>query len=201
MPSSRRDKRATRRSLATHCRERDWSKPRALYELQNGLRIRTIPEGHEHEINWRDPEVQRSLNVEAGEVTIVRGVFGGGGLGVDRVTLGIEVLPPEAEAPSPPSPAADAPAAAPAPRRPSDAAVEQCLRTIIEEYPDGPTREMRSARNARDSEEWLLAEMKERLKASPRRDRVRSLRLKIAPDWPRPRGRPRNKKSAKKSAV
>jgi hypothetical protein len=84
-----RDKNATWRSLSTLCRERDWSKPRALYELQNGLRYRTVPPGHV--VDWRDPTVERSLDVEASTVTLVLGVFGDGGLGVDVRTVGIEV--------------------------------------------------------------------------------------------------------------
>jgi hypothetical protein len=87
-----RDKDATWQTLGTLCRERDWSKPRALYELQNGLRYRTVPPGHV--IDWHDPTVQRDLILEASEVTLILGVFGGGGLGFDHLAVGIEVLPP-----------------------------------------------------------------------------------------------------------
>src|SRR5262245_54637123 len=89
------------RSLGTLCRELDWSEPRALYELQNGLRYRTIPPGHA--VDWHNLDVQRSLDVQASKITLTLGVFGGPGLGIDRLTLGIEVLPPtDAEMPSPP---------------------------------------------------------------------------------------------------
>jgi hypothetical protein len=57
-----RDTNATWRSLSTLCHERDWSKPRALFELQNGLRYRTVPPGHT--IDWHNPNVERSLAAE-----------------------------------------------------------------------------------------------------------------------------------------
>jgi hypothetical protein len=47
------------RSLGTLCRERDWSKPRLLDELRNGLRYRTIPLGHA--IDWHHPQVEREV--------------------------------------------------------------------------------------------------------------------------------------------
>jgi hypothetical protein len=105
----RRDKDATWRSLGTLCREQDWSRPRLIYELQNGLPYRSIPPGRA--IDWHDPDVVRGLDVEASEATITHGVLAVGGvLGLDRPTVGIEVLPPEdAEMPSPP---ADEPIAA-----------------------------------------------------------------------------------------
>ena len=71
MPSAPRDKDATWRSLGTLCRGRGWSKRRLLHELQHGLPYRTIeplPPGRT--INWHDPEVGRSLDVEASEVTL-----------------------------------------------------------------------------------------------------------------------------------
>jgi len=97
----------TWRSLGTLCRERDWSKQRVLYELQNGLPYRTIPPGHV--VDWHHRDVQRSLDVEASTVTIPQGVVSAEGdgffvLGLDRLTVGIEVLPPtDAEMPSPPA--------------------------------------------------------------------------------------------------
>jgi hypothetical protein len=93
------------------------SKPELIHALLNGLQCRTYPPGVS--IDWRDPSVQRSLDMQASTVTIVRGprvstdplVFG-----LDRVTVGIKVL--GGEVPSPPPAAADAPAAPPAsPRR------------------------------------------------------------------------------------
>jgi hypothetical protein len=94
--------------------------------------------------------------------------------------IGIEALSPDARTDADvPAPSASAPAASPAPRRPSDAAVEQCFRAIMKERPDDPP-----------DEGWLLAEMKRRLGAPPGRQRVRSLWKKIAPQWKRPRGHP-----------
>jgi hypothetical protein len=173
---------ATWRTLGALCREKDWSRQRLIYELCNGLRYRTVPPGAPV-IDWHDPlRVQRKLNIEASEIEI---------RWHDRwVIVGIEVLPPGAPTDAEPAPSASAPAASPAPRRLSDAAVEQCFRDIMKERPDNPP-----------DEEWLLAEMKERLGASPGRQRVRNLWKVIAPLWKRPRGHPRNFNSAKKSAV
>lgn len=186
MSASRRDKDATWRSPARLCRQLDWSKPRLIEKLQNGLCYRivdpsgTFPEGHK--INWADPLVQRYFDVEAGEVKIhVRR-----GSMVEWLPVGIEVLPLEVEVPAP---SADASVTTPAPRRPSDAAVEQCFRDIMKKHPNDPP-----------SENWMLAEMKQRLGASPGRQRVRDLWQRIAPEWKRPVGAPRKMISAKKSA-
>jgi hypothetical protein len=94
---TRRDKDATWRSLGTLCRERDWSKRRLLHELRNGLSYRTVPPGHA--VDWHHPDVERSLDVDASEVTLTRGVLAAEGegcfvLGLDRPTVGVEVLPP-----------------------------------------------------------------------------------------------------------
>src|SRR5262249_11551543 len=143
---------ATWRTLGTLCRDLDWSPRRLLHELQNGLRYRTIPEGRA--IDWHDPNVQRWLNLEASEVSFYESVerkqsyddpvfFIGPRLGI----VGIEVLPLDAPTDAEPAPAADAPATSPAPRRPSDAAVEQCFPAIMKERPDDPP-----------DEEWLIAE-------------------------------------------
>src|SRR5262249_15354361 len=49
-----------------------------------------------HTIDWHDPEVVRTLDVEASTVTPLLGVFGtGADIGFDTPTLGIEVLPPD----------------------------------------------------------------------------------------------------------
>jgi hypothetical protein len=64
-----RDKDATWRSLGTLCRECDWSRPRAIYELQSGLPFRTVPPGYEHKINWHDPRLLQHLNLAASEVS------------------------------------------------------------------------------------------------------------------------------------
>jgi hypothetical protein len=86
-----RDEDATWRTFGTLCSERDWSKQRLLYELQNGLPYRTVPPGHT--IDWHKPDVVCGL--ETSEVTYTRGVLNVPGvLGLDRPTVGIEVLPP-----------------------------------------------------------------------------------------------------------
>jgi hypothetical protein len=91
--SAGRDKDATWRSLALLCRERGWSKSRAVYELQNGLSYRTFPPGHA--IDWHNPNLTHGLNVETGEVVLLRGVLEtGAGLGYDAVTVSLEVLLP-----------------------------------------------------------------------------------------------------------
>jgi hypothetical protein len=94
---TRGDKDATWRSLGTLCRERDWSKRRLLHELRNGLSYRTVPPGPA--VDWHHPDVERSLDVDASEVTLTRGVLAAEGegcfvLGLDRPTVGVEVLPP-----------------------------------------------------------------------------------------------------------
>lgn len=111
------------------------------------------------------------------------------GISVSRAAVLALLQGAPADADAPP-PSADAPPASPAPRRPSDAAVEQCFRGIMKGRPDDPP-----------DEDWLFAEMKRRLGASPVRQRVRNLWREIAPQWKRPRGHPRNFNSAKKSAV
>jgi hypothetical protein len=189
---------ATWRSAGVLCRALDWSKRRLIYELENGLPYRTVPPGWT--IDWRDSYVWPYFNVEASEISTPYGVVFAAivppppkthsALAYEKVTLGIEVLPPDAPTDAEPAPAADAPAASPAPRRPSDAAVEQCFRNIMKECPNDPP-----------SEDELFAEMRQRLGASPGRNRLRQLRREIAPQWKRPRGHPRNFNSAKKSAV
>jgi hypothetical protein len=103
-----RDKDATWRTVGTLCRERDWSKRRLIYELENGLPYRTVPPGWR--IDWSDDSVWPYFNIEASEISIGYGTVLGaivpptpktfraleGG-----VTLGIEVLPPtDAELPA-----------------------------------------------------------------------------------------------------
>ena len=82
---------ATWRSLAILCRERGWAKSRALYELQNGLPYRTFPPGHV--IDWHKPSVTSSLNAETGEVVLLGGLVEGV-VGLDTLTVSLEVLPP-----------------------------------------------------------------------------------------------------------
>jgi hypothetical protein len=110
-----RDKDATWRSLALLCRERGWSRSRAVYELQNGLPHRFVPALPPRvSIDWHDPDVELCLNVETGDLTLMRGVLFAEGqtcfvLGPDTLTVGIEVLPPtDAEMPSSPMDAPDA---------------------------------------------------------------------------------------------
>ena len=86
---------ATWRSLAALCRAAEWSKPRLVHELRNGLPYRTFPPGHEAEVDWHHPETVRTLDIEASEVTITQTVLMADGLpDLVRRTLGIEVLPP-----------------------------------------------------------------------------------------------------------
>ena len=169
MPLSTRNKNATWRSLGTLCRKRDWSKPRVLYELQNGLRYRTIPPWHE-KIDWHDPIMQHRLNVEASEMTM---------MGLDFVTLGIEVLdePADVEAPLP---SVDAPATVPAPLRVSSKDIRDCILAIQKERPNDPP--------GRDE---LWQEVENRLNWPVGRDRMEKLRKKVAPQWVKPKGRPR----------
>jgi hypothetical protein len=100
-----RDTDATWRSTGTLCRELDWSRLRLLHELRNGLSYRTYPPGHV--IDWHHPDVERSLDLEASAVTITLGVVAEKGeacfvLGLDRLTVAVEVLPPtDAEVPLP----------------------------------------------------------------------------------------------------
>jgi hypothetical protein len=130
----KRDTDATWRSLGNLCRERDWSRARLLYELRRGaLTFRTVPP--DVPIDWAHPDVERSLDVEASTVIITRGVLaaeavGAFVLGLDRPTIGIEVLPPT-DAQGPP---ANAPAAASAPRRGYQAArVDGALDLLVKE--------------------------------------------------------------------
>src|SRR5262245_873912 len=80
--------------LGTLCRELDWSRSRLLYELRQGrVPYRTIPPGHV--IDWHDPNVEHSLDVKASTVTLVLGVLDVPGvIGLDCITVGVEVLLP-----------------------------------------------------------------------------------------------------------
>jgi hypothetical protein len=197
VPSSPRDIAATWRTAGALCREREWSKRRLTYELENGLLYRTVPPGWT--IDWSDDFVWPYFNIEASEISIPSGLVVGAiappppkdiSMFSWGLTLGIEVLPPGAPADAEVLPSsADAPAAPPAPKRPSDAEVERCLRAIIKERPDDPP-----------GDDELFVEVTRRLGVSPGRDRLRQLRRRIAPQWKRPRGHPRNFNSAKKSA-
>jgi hypothetical protein len=176
VPSSLRDKSATWRSTSAL----GWSKSELLHEMRSGRPYKTFPP--DIPIDWWSVQVERSLDMEAGQVTLTGMVpvpKGVSGLGL--LNVGIKIW--DGEPPWPPSPTADVPGAPPAPRRPSDAAVERCFREIQEERPDDPP-----------SEKWMLSEMTRRLGASPIRQRVRELWKRIAPRWKRPQARPRSAK-------
>jgi hypothetical protein len=172
---------ATWRSPGTLCRQLDWSKRRLIYELQNGLPYRTIPPGHT--IDWHDPEVERTFNVEAGEVTLGYEVYKGGTMSFGPLTVGIEVLPPDA-APPVPSLASDSVAPSSLPTSPrknvSEADLRNCILTIKTERPNDPP-----------DEEELWTEVERRLNATVARDRVRQTRDEVAPEFKLPVGRPR----------
>jgi hypothetical protein len=190
--AARRDKDATWRSTSSLCRTLDWSKRRLIYELQNGLPCRTIPP--EHTIDWHDPNVVDSLNVETSEVwfydekvakeqSFSSGQFVFFSLG--RVTVGIEVLPPTdalpAPAPAPLLPPTVASASPTSPRRNvSEAELRNCILTIKTERPNDPP-----------DEEELWTEVERRLDATVSRDRIRNARDEVAPEFRLPPGRPR----------
>jgi hypothetical protein len=62
----------------------------------------------------------------------------------------------------------------------SAAALRDCLKEMVKEYPDGPP-----------SERKLLQEIEQRLGAPIARDRLRTARSIHAPNWRNLRGRPR----------
>ena len=195
MPSSARDKDATWHSPGALCRERGWTPARLVYELQNGLPYRRIPpRDDDPPIDWADPEALRTLDLERGEVSVPEGeavrdfgsviVFGTG-----YCVVAFEVaLPTDASPVAAPTPPVAAPTS---PRKNVSAAErERCFREIMAERPNNPP-----------DEEWMLAEMKKRLGASPGREEVRALWKSIAQAWKNPRGAPPRKKiSAKNSA-
>src|SRR5262245_53186844 len=179
---TRRDKDATRRTLGTFCRERDWSKKRLIHELQNGLPYRTIPEGYV--IEWDDPFLWPFLNVEASEISIPYGTVVGTIVPppftthafVRGVTLRIEVLLPDAptDAEVPPS-SASAPAASPAPPRAvSEADLRRAVRATVEEHPPG-SRPL--------DDERLCGEVERRLGVQIARNRILAARDEVAPHF------------------
>jgi hypothetical protein len=160
-----------------------------LQELRSGRLYRTDPRGVD--IDLEDPWLDvGGLDVETSELKIVRGQRRAKPpiMKRDLKYVGLEIW--DGEVPPPPPPVADAAVASPARRRPSDAAVEQCFGDIKNERPDDPP-----------DEEWMFKEMTRRLGASPRRERLRALWKRIAPEWKRPVGAQRKFISAKKSAV
>jgi hypothetical protein len=180
VPSAPRDMGATWRSLGTLCRERGWSRSRLIYEWQeNGLRFRTIPPGHEHEIDMHDPEVERTLDVEASEVTLTVVPMMRGGVGTDLLTLGIEVMPPVDASPAPMT-LPLAPQTTTPPKTVSNKDLRDCILAIKDDRPNDPP-----------DEEALRTEVENRLGLTVARDRVRDARKKVAPEWVNPVGRPR----------
>ena len=94
----RRDMDVTWRTAGALCRDRDWSKRRLLHELQHGLPYRTIPAGHT--VDWHHAVSAQTLDLEASEVTILRGLVDGM-MALDTTIVGIEVQPPtDAEVPA-----------------------------------------------------------------------------------------------------
>jgi hypothetical protein len=160
-----------------------WPRQRVLHELRNGREYRTFPPGIS--IDWRDPNVERTLDLTGSTVTIVRGPkVSALALGLDKETVAIEIR--DGEAPSQREPATKAPAASPASRRPSVVDETRVFIEIRDEHPNDPL-----------SEPDLLKEMKRRLDgASPVRERVRELKRTIGANWRRRRGAPGRGKSA-----
>jgi hypothetical protein len=71
VPALPRDTDATWGRPITLCRSRDWTKRRLLYGLANKqVAFQTIPPGHEGEVDWSDPDVQNSFDLETGEVEV-----------------------------------------------------------------------------------------------------------------------------------
>jgi hypothetical protein len=168
VPSTTRDKDATWRGIGYYADERGWSKPRVIQEVQNGLPIRTQPEGHEHEIDWHDPNVTHHLNLETSELS---------SLGPDFLTVGIEVRTdavPERKPKLKRKPK----------RKPAKRVFDKDLRNSIlaikDEHPDDPL-----------DEEKLWEAVENDLGLPVARDRVRAARKKVAPQWVNPVGRPR----------
>jgi hypothetical protein len=101
-------------------------------------------------------------------------------VGYVRETVGIEVLPPDAEVPAP---SASAPAASPAlARQVSKADLRRALLAIVKNHPPG---------NPPLNEESLCDEVERRLGVQLARDRVLAARNEVAPHFKLRVGRPR----------
>jgi hypothetical protein len=197
-------------SLGTICRERDWSKHRLLHELQRGLPYRTIPAGHA--IDWHSRDTV--FAVEPSEVTYTKGVLDVEGvIGLDRPTVGIEVLPPTEGALAADEAADAASFAAQVITEGALAATESAdLAAFSEGAAESPAPDLPAppAKNVSEAalrecllaivrerpddpldEETLIDALEERLGAPVARDRVRRARKDYAADWVLPRGRPR----------
>jgi hypothetical protein len=197
VPSATRDKGATWCTLGELCSALGWSRHRLLRELQEGLRYRTIPEGHV--IDWHDPDVRRWLNLETSEVSFydekdpagaddedeegdawptLRPILRGPISRYLRTTVYIEVLPPGAPADADmPSPSADVPAP-PQRKPPSIKALQDCILAIKEDWTGAPPN--------RDKLRELV---ENRLNRPVGRDLVDGIRKRVAPQWVNPRGR------------
>jgi hypothetical protein len=177
------------------CQQLGWPKRRLIYELENGLPYRTIPPGWT--IDWSDSYVWPYFNVEASEISIPYGVVVGAieppppkkhsAMAYEKVTLGIEVLPPGAPADAGvPSPSADAPVASPAsPKKVSEADVREAVLAIeadhTKQHPDAPAPDEVALHKA--VEKYLGVEVP--------RERVMNVRDEWAPQFRRRVGRPR----------
>ena len=171
MPALPRDKDATWQTTSAFCGEHGLSRARLLWDLKNKRVLYRIipsegePEG-EPEINWHDPLVQESLDVDASQVSTFdeerarAEFFRGRGITVvsnGAKTFDIEVsLPPlaaevTADADKASSPSADAPLPSPTKttpplppverwrKPPPLAAIETAARAVVKNYqPDNP---------------------------------------------------------------
>jgi len=77
------------RSISAVCRELGWSKPRLLHELRAGLPYRTFPPGHI--IDWGHLNIEQTLDMQVGTVTIYTMADADGVFGFNAAVLGIEV--------------------------------------------------------------------------------------------------------------
>jgi hypothetical protein len=165
---TRRDNDATWQAIGAYCRERGWSKQRAIWEIQEGgLIVRTMPPGHEHEIDWHGIWTASQFNLETSTVNPV---------GRDLLAVEIEVMPAADVAPI------EAPMAAASPLRKnvSEAALRNCILAIQTERPNDPPDE---------DDFWKMVES--RLGATIPRDRIRQARDDVAPEYKLSPGRPR----------
>jgi hypothetical protein len=160
------------------------SKPRLVWELQNGLPYQTWPRGIVIEIDWHDLYVLEHLDVPAGGLTkFVPGPRVPPILADRQIDVAIEVLwPPERPADPP---LADAPAASPAaPRAVTSAALRRAVLKFAEEH---------SAGGPLLAEGALHEELERRLGAKFGRDRLRQALKDYAPQLKLDVGKPRKK--------
>jgi hypothetical protein len=173
-------------TLGSLCRELDWSRPRLIHELQNGLRCRIVP--HEavppgYVIDWHSRVSITTLDIEASTVEIDDPrprQYDSIVIGPRRLTVGIEVLPPTDTAEDLASPPAQR-WQKPPPRDVLEAAALAVAKTY---QPDDPPTQA----------EWWKA-----LNAQLGADVTRKVALRAlvdwAPQWQRQRGQKRNRRS------